>query len=260
MLRVASERLAAIRHLEAVGFRCWPARETRFDGAWAVHSTPDHASKRLNCVTPLDPDDVARTDVRVARAIDEFQAQRRVPCFRLSPLAPQQLSDGFDRRGWEILDESAVMVRDLSNSAPAGAMPLLPFRDQSHWLVQGAAIGAFKRSDQQGVDHLLTRVEGNVGLFLLEGDDNIPLATCMAVHFADLVGLFQVATNPNKRRQGLGRSIIASACLWGRQKGARKAWLQVAMANEGALALYRGLGFEEVYRYHYRRMNEAVGS
>ena len=48
-------------------------------------------------------------------------------------------------------------------------------------------------------------------------------------------------------------NLMLSALKWARQRGARDAWLQVEADNAPALALYRSLGFDEVYRYHYRR-------
>ena len=60
-------------------------------------------------------------------------------------------------------------------------------------------------------------------------------------------------TSAAVRGQGHGRSLVLSALKWARLRGARQAWLQVEAANQPALALYRSLGFEEVYPYHYRR-------
>ena len=52
--------------------------------------------------------------------------------------------------------------------------------------------------------------------------------------------------------------LILSALKWARLRGAREAWLQVEADNAPALALYRSLGFDEVYRYHYRRPPEGM--
>ena len=38
---------------------------------------------------------------------------------------------------------------------------------------------------------------------------------------------------------------------WAREQGAMRAYLQVVAANEPAIALYRGFGFREAYRYDY---------
>ena len=56
-----------------------------------------------------------------------------------------------------------------------------------------------------------------------------------------------------ERRQGHARRLVQSALKWARQRGARFAWLQVEADNVEALALYRALGFDEIYRYHYRQ-------
>ena len=62
-----------------------------------------------------------------------------------------------------------------------------------------------------------------------------------------------LAVRADRRRQGLGIEILSSALRWARMRGARTAWLQVVAENAEALALYRKMGFEEVYRYAYWR-------
>ena len=56
----------------------------------------------------------------------------------------------------------------------------------------------------------------------------------------------------DKRGRGNGRRLTNALLQWGRQMGAQNAYLQVRAQNEGAQNLYAGIGFQEVYRYHYR--------
>jgi len=52
--------------------------------------------------------------------------------------------------------------------------------------------------------------------------------------------------------RGLARRLTQSIGAWGRDHGARFAYLQVVATNAAALPLYADLGFETVYRYAYR--------
>jgi ribosomal protein S18 acetylase RimI-like enzyme len=69
---------------------------------------------------------------------------------------------------------------------------------------------------------------------------------------AGYVGLYDIVTNAEHRRQGHGRRLIGDLLTWAKGEGAHMAYLQVMLNNEPALRLYAGLGFEEVYRYWYR--------
>lgn len=62
-----------------------------------------------------------------------------------------------------------------------------------------------------------------------------------------------MATAKAYRCQGHGRRMLLSALKWAHLRGATEAWLQVMDHNEAAVRLYRSLGFENVYTYHYRR-------
>lgn len=65
-------------------------------------------------------------------------------------------------------------------------------------------------------------------------------------HVTDEIHLLNVAVAETARRQGRGRALVEEVIGYGRAHAAAKVLLEVRRSNEGALALYRGLGFEEI--------------
>lgn len=59
----------------------------------------------------------------------------------------------------------------------------------------------------------------------------------------DELHVLNVATSPDRRRQGVGRRLLVSAIERARQRGCSLATLEVRRSNEAALSLYRSLGF-----------------
>ena len=65
-------------------------------------------------------------------------------------------------------------------------------------------------------------------------------------------GIAAVEVAPDARRRGLAQAVMAGLLAWGRDRGDRAAYLQVARANDAARALYDRLGFTDHSGYHYR--------
>jgi GNAT superfamily N-acetyltransferase len=80
-----------------------------------------------------------------------------------------------------------------------------------------------------------------------------PAGFGMAVLDRGAVGLFDIVVHPQARGQGGGRTLTEAVMAWGRDNGATTAYLQVVDANAVARKLYVGMGFEDAYKYHYRR-------
>jgi len=82
--------------------------------------------------------------------------------------------------------------------------------------------------------------------------DGASVAWGLAAVERGMVGLFDIVTTGAARRRGAGRRLVEGLVAWAAAAGATTAYLQVAEENTPALELYRSMGFEEAYRYHYR--------
>ncbi len=60
--------------------------------------------------------------------------------------------------------------------------------------------------------------------------------------------ILQLGTDPDLRRRGLARALLAQVLAEGGTAGAAAAWLEVRVGNAAARSLYAGLGFAEVGR------------
>lgn len=248
--------LAKVRRFEAAGFRAWPATSVHYDGAWAVRLTAGHPARRLNSVNPLDPGDDGNLSERIARAARRFDAYGRPLTFRMSPLSSRKIAAYLDNLGWSAFSESVVMRAPLDEALVGGALDQIPLKDMGRFIGAAIRIRSLDPSLRPGLSEVISSIQPQTGLFVHE-QDGASISTAICVQDGDLAGLFEVATEESQRGKGHGRRILLSALKWAHARGARVAWLQVEGDNLGAIGLYRSLGFEEVYRYHYRQPPDA---
>ncbi len=107
------------------------------------------------------------------------------------------------------------------------------------------------KSSKPGLFEVIQSIQPTCGLFVKNVDDD-HIAAVRCVHDNDLVGLFDLVTGEDFKRQGHAKALMGSALKWAKQSGARYAWLQVVAENTAAFELYKSFGFAELYRYSYR--------
>jgi ribosomal protein S18 acetylase RimI-like enzyme len=71
-------------------------------------------------------------------------------------------------------------------------------------------------------------------------------AFCACAYVSDEAHVHNLATQPDRRRQGLARLLLTVAASVGRRKGATVAHLEVRAGNAPARALYVRMGYREV--------------
>jgi ribosomal protein S18 acetylase RimI-like enzyme len=233
--------------LEAHAVTAWPATVTeRVDGGWVLRATPGLDRGRSNHALPpcrpLWTDEIPGAIERV----EEFARAHEIhPGIQVSPLSVHgNLQRELDRRGWGTRWPVLVLAARRDEEVWASRVALeLADHATPEWLETWARCEP-GRDVESHARTVLSLLAGQATFARL--DD---VAVGMAVESDGLVGLFCVAVDPARRRDGVGTALVRGL-LAGSAAGV--AYLQVEEANEPAVALYGRLGFDEAYRYCHR--------
>ncbi|MGL4488198.1 MAG: GNAT family N-acetyltransferase [Rhizobiaceae bacterium] len=243
--------LSQIRRLEAASFRAWPSASTYYDGTWSIRLTPNHGSRRLNSINPLDPNDHSELSDRIERAKARFEAAGKPLTFRQTPLASRELDRFLKEGNFAALNESAVMSIELSKVSFDKTIDHIPFRDIRQYCQASTKIHGGSAIDQAGLAEVISSIKAPFGLFIMEDADG-PISCVICVQDGELAGILDLATRPDARRQGHAKQLLLGAMKWAKSKGATTAWLQVELGPDHVEHLYKDIGFREIYRYIYR--------
>jgi ribosomal-protein-alanine N-acetyltransferase len=116
-----------------------------------------------------------------------------------------------------------------------------------------AHAGAFDPAWREDEFEDLLEGEGIFGLLAMDGappNDALGVILCRVV--ADEMEVLTIGVRPQARRKGVAKALMAAALTAARQAGARSCFLEVAVDNQEACALYAGLGFRRAgRRRHY---------
>ncbi|OZE23324.1 GNAT family N-acetyltransferase [Rhodococcus sp. 05-2254-6] len=263
LVQVAAERVVAlkplgpkpirtseIRSLEAAAADGWPGVEREWIDGWQLRFGHGFTG-RANSAAPLEPG-ASTTAETLAQIVDRYAARGLQPTLSL----PDRL--GSAPAGWRTYNESAVMAAEISklvlregeSAIDVTAQPTAEWLTSLHY--QGSKAPA-------GAAEVVAAVRGGTLGFGMIGAHSSSAAAVgrAAVTTAPdgrcWVGLTSLWVSPEHRRNGLGTLMCGELVRWGRSHGATHAYLQVAVDNTEAVALYRDLGFEDHHRYRYAR-------
>jgi ribosomal protein S18 acetylase RimI-like enzyme len=253
--------------LERVAAAHWRGTEEEWLGEWLLRAA-DGFTGRANSALPLgDP------GLPLAAALDYvtgWYRDRGLPAVLAVPLplppadaAPAAgtdagTDDGLDAeltaRGWATRPGPAfVMVADLplavaEGALPAGAVVAADPEPDEGWI----AAYHYRGTDRQPpvLRRVLTSAQEQA--FISVRAESGVLAIARLSIAGGWAGITAVEVDRAHRRAGLGRAITAAACAEAVGRGVRRVFLQVAVDNAGARALYERCGFRYSHRYEYR--------
>jgi len=239
----------AVRRTEEHLMNSWPSLRTVMYDGWVFREAMGY-TKRANSAMALHAR--GRFDATLGEA-ERFYASAGCPTtFRLTPLAGDEPDRVLADLGYAILDETIVMTAALAGDPKADKAVTIAPDFTAGWEEGYADAHALTADARRAHRAILDRIAPFSKGFAVAWQDGRPVAFGLGVVERDHLGLFDIVTVPDARRNGVARKLVSALMRWGAEKNATTAWLSVIADNERAKPLYTQLGFRELYRYHYR--------
>jgi N-acetylglutamate synthase len=241
--------LAAVRRLEELAFRGWPALETRDRAGWRLRSA-DGYTKRANSINALGQN--TQTDLSTLQSLEAaYRARNQSPVWRLTPLAPPAMDGILSARGYRTIERSLLQVCPLHAAFEAAPEVRIHAEPTPAWIEAFCIHSPVRPEHRDTMRRMLAAIAKPAGFAFVEAEGS-PLAMAIGAVEGDHMGLFDVLVMPKARRRGLARKITESLYAWAWGHGARFAYLQVVATNQAAMPLYAAQGFRTAYAYEYR--------
>jgi len=237
--------------IEELSLNAWPAiRQVHFDN-WVLRFSGGH-TRRSNSVNILGPSTLP-LDFKIGFCEEAYSRLNSPTVFKFSDIPGNELiEEMLESSGYTTEGNAIVMTRDLRSLGP---IPTAEFRVESElteeWFELASALTAIERSRKPFLAQILSNIVPNRGFgsILVDGQ---AVAIGLGVVERNWLGVFDVVTAPEFRRQGFGSRLMLNLMRWGKTLGAQDAYLQVVKNNDPAIQLYDGLGFDSQYEYWYR--------
>lgn len=252
---LTGERVESVTYIEELSMNAWPSLQTMLYDGWILRFSGGY-TKRANSVNPLY-ESKYEVNKKISECEKLYSGKNIETTFKMtSASCPKDLDVILSERGYQYQAETLLQVLELKQRGIIEAAPdqTLSLSEDvtDEWLSSFCEMNAISESKKQIARQMLENTVPPKRMASISDANGKIIACGLAVLQGDYVGLFDIVIHNEYRRRGLARQLTNSLLNWGKQNGAKRAYLQVVASNEPALNLYRGLGFAEKYRYWFR--------
>ncbi|MFD5977190.1 MULTISPECIES: GNAT family N-acetyltransferase [Streptomyces] len=263
---------ASFAELAAVTARAWQPVESEPLGAWRLRAAGGF-TRRANSVLPLGDPGLPLGEA--FERIEQWYGERDLPPYIQTATGAEgtqeTLCAELERHGWRREVSAEVRIAAL---APVGDLDADVSAVRLTREPDAAWLSRYQRFSTPGPQVLRVLGSGPSVWFATvagggsggsageasgegagegSGGDEPPAAIGRCVVDGRWAGFMAVEVAPEHRRRGLATAVMAALARRALDEGASAAWLQVEEDNEGARALYDGMGFAPHHRYHHFR-------
>lgn len=240
-----------IHQIEELSLNAWPALQTMLCEGWLLRFANGY-TKRANSINPLYYSGEF-TEKTIEECERIYTAKKLPPVFKMTPFAaPDDLDFLLEQKGYTAVGHTSVQRLELSSiERPSVQSVQMTEHLDDEWLDHFSRLNGLEGSQKQSLKLMLSAIISKTAYLSLYQDDYV-VACGLGVVEREYIGLFDIITDQHQRRKGFGEQILLHILNWGKENGAKYAYLQVVADNIPALKLYAKLGFKEAYPYWYR--------
>ncbi|MFW9963876.1 MAG: GNAT family N-acetyltransferase [Candidatus Sifarchaeia archaeon] len=245
-----------IIELEQVAANAWVAEETERLGGWLFRANGG-ITRRANSVLPLGPPPPPLED-SIEKAISFYRNRGLKPRFQMTETSkPVELDRDLSDRGFtvglQVEVHTAAINHLIQKDSPIDVMISNDISDG--WMSVYSEASGYDSSSMETRKNLMKRTTLTKAFALAKIDRELA-GVGFGVVEDKWLGLFNIASLPSFRGRGVALSVNTALAKWGHQRGARSAYLHVESENIPAQKLYDKLGFQHLYTYWYRKLEE----
>ena len=247
--------ITLLSRVEDAGLNASAPPQQRWLDGWLVRFSPGKA-KRARCVNAVAQGRLSMQEKFVL--CQQVFAEAQLPLiFRITPMSePQKLDSWLEDNGLHLFEDTRVMVNDnLNTLSPEPLPPGISLQRVGHTAfaqIVGQMRGSSLAQQQAHAQRLELSPVPFEGWVLRRSGESAVVACGQTATEAEMVGLYDVFTASDARNNGWARVLCGQLLDRARQRGARVGYLQVDASNLAARSVYRRLGFNDAYAYHYR--------
>ncbi|MBC8061055.1 MAG: GNAT family N-acetyltransferase [Clostridiaceae bacterium] len=250
--------VSRIRKLEELSMNAWPSLQTKLYDGWVLRFSEGY-TRRGNSVSPIYESTIL-LDEKIDFCEKEYGLQSLPTLFKLTTESnPNGIDERLQERGYIKENETSLRVLALSQDFNYECLDVV-VKDQfsDEWLR-----GLFSCSNisEEQVQVTARRILGNIlgpVIYLSKQVDGKIVGCGYGAIEGDYIGIFDIVVDKDFRGNGYGRDIMNGILKTAQQKNVTTAYLQVSAGNIPAEKLYDKIGFKEVYRYWYRKLEKLI--
>jgi N-acetylglutamate synthase len=243
-----------IRKLEEISMNAWPCLQTMLLDGWILRFAEGY-TYRANSINPIYCSNEEDMDQKINVCEKFYRGQNLPVVFKMTSIAlPANLDQVLQQKGYKLTASSLVLTLDIDKIMDLGTVEYFTeIKEEvtSEWINDFCRLNNKNEANKSVMIKMFENITNKTCFMRLFLDGEV--AACgLGVVEGDFIGLYDIVTNNEFRRQGFGTALVSEIINWGILNGANVAYLQVVNDNIPALNLYNKLGFNEKYQYWYR--------
>jgi len=235
---------------EELSMNAHPAIKTQLYDGWILRFANGYTN-RANSINPLYPSAIPIKE-KINLCEEIYMSQNLTTTYKLTPSSPQIIDDVLNKKGYEVVTPTNVMVKALTATGAFKSKTTIVDKIDRAWQENYFRLNGI-------LDDLKIKtaraIQGNIlnktlCASIVEEDATVACGLCVIER--GYAGLFDVIVDLNHRGKGFGFDICNSLLNNAAKMGAKFSYLQVVADNTPAIALYDKLCFNDCYQYWYR--------